>query len=99
MSGYAGTDDDLRLGPLPAQWSVDNFDEKAKAANDVNFAGTMEPHGQFLPSFAGPNPDRGHLNNVGDLAVRAAVADGERTLTGHGRLVVTVQRWNTPPLR
>lgn len=97
--GKPNTEDDIRLGPVPAKWSVDNHDEKAKAANDVQFAGVMEPHGQFLPAFAGPNPARGNLNNVGDLAVLASVADGSRTLAAKGRLVVTVQRWNTPPLR
>ena len=97
--GKPGTADDVRLGAVPATWSVDNYDEKAKAAEDVRFAGVMEPHGQFLPSFAGPNPARKGLNNVGDLRVIARVADGEATLTADSRLVVTVQRWNTPPLR
>jgi quinohemoprotein amine dehydrogenase len=84
---------------VTANWSVDNFDERAKAANDVKFAGVMEPHGQFLPAFAGPNPARGNLNNVGDLSVRATFDDGGRAVAGSGRLVVAVQRWNTPPLR
>lgn len=97
--GQPGTDDDVRLGAVPATWSVDNHDEKAKAADDVRFAGVMEPHGQFLPNFAGPNPARKGLNNVGDLKVTATVVDGGKTLSADGRLVVTVQRWNTPPLR
>jgi quinohemoprotein amine dehydrogenase len=99
VDGKPGTADDLRLGQVPATWRVDNFDEKAKAADDVRFAGVMEPNGQFLPSFAGPNPARKGLNNVGDLRVIASVADGEQQLSSNGRLVVTVQRWNTPPLR
>jgi len=100
--GKPNTEDDVRLGQVPATWRVDNFDEKAKAAEDVRFAGVMEPHGQFLPSFAGPNPARKGLNNVGDLSVIAtvaSVADGGQPLSATGRLVVTVQRWNTPPLR
>ena len=97
--GKPDTEDDIRLGPVDAAWSVDNQDEKAKAANDVGFAGVMEPTGQFLPAPAGPNPLRNNLSNVGDLAVIAAVKDGPRTVTGRGRLVVAVQRWNTPPLR
>jgi len=97
--GKPGTDDDVRLGGVPASWRIDNHDEKAKAAEDVRFAGVMEPHGQFLPNFAGPNPARKGLNNVGNLKVIATVDDGERTLSADGRLVVTVQRWNTPPLR
>lgn len=99
--GKPGTPDDVRLGAVPATWKVDNFDEKAKANDDVQFAGVMEPHGQFLPAFAGPNPARKGLNNVGDLAVTATMtgADGDQPLAANGRLVVTVQRWNTPPLR
>ncbi|MBI2309075.1 MAG: quinohemoprotein amine dehydrogenase subunit alpha [Rhodocyclales bacterium] len=97
--GKPGTDDDTRLGAVPASWTVDNFDDKAKAAEDAKFAGIMAPHGQFIPAFAGPNPARKGLNNVGDLSVVASVRDGERTLDAGGRLMVVVQRWNTPPLR
>lgn len=97
--GKPGTDDDVRLGPVDAAWSVDNYDDKAKAADDVKFAGVMEPNGQFLPAIAGPNPARGGHNNAGDLAVTATVQDGARTLTGNGRVVSAVQRWNLPPLR
>lgn len=97
--GKPGTDDDVRLGSVPAKWSTEPFDERAKHDEDLKFAGHMEPHGQFLPSFAGPNPNRRGLNNVGNLAVVATVQDGERTLDAKGQLMVTVQRWNTPPLR
>jgi quinohemoprotein amine dehydrogenase len=97
--GKPNTDDDIRLGPVSASWRVDNQDDKAKAANDAGFAGVMEPNGQFHPAFAGPNPARNNLSNVGDLAVLATVKDAPRTLAGQGRLVVSVQRWNTPPLR
>jgi quinohemoprotein amine dehydrogenase len=97
--GKPGSEDDVRLGVAPAIWRVDNYDDKAKAADDVRFAGVIEPDGRFVPAFAGPNSARKGLNNVGDLRVIASVVDGTQTLTGDGRLVVTVQRWNTPPLR
>lgn len=97
--GKAGTKDDIRLGPVTAKWSVENFDDTAKAANDVKFAGVMEPNGQFMPAQAGPNPARNNLDNVGNLSVVATLADGQRSLTARGHLVVAVQRWNTPPLR
>ncbi|AYH44879.1 quinohemoprotein amine dehydrogenase subunit alpha [Azoarcus sp. DN11] len=97
--GKAGTDDDVRLGSVPATWSAEPFDERAKHDEDLKFAGHMEPHGQFLPAFAGPNPNRRGLNNVGNLAVVATVADGERALDAKGHLMVTVQRWNPTPLR
>jgi len=97
--GKAGSADDVRLGVVDATWSVDNHDEKAKLADDVSFAGVMEPHGLFVPAGAGPNPLRKGLNNVGDLAVVATVADGGRSNEARARLVVTVQSWNKPPLR
>lgn len=97
--GRPDTDDDVRLGPMDAQWSVDNHDERARADEDARFAGVMEPHGQFIPAPAGPNPARNDLSNTGDLSVVAKVVDGARTVTGTGRLVVAAQRWNTPPLR
>ena len=97
--GKAGTDDDVRLGSVPATWSTEPFDERAKHDDDVRFAGHMEPYGRFVPSFAGPNPARGNLNNVGNLSVVATVADGERALDAKGQLIVTVQRWNPTTLR
>jgi quinohemoprotein amine dehydrogenase len=59
----------------------------------------MEATGRFLPALAGQNPARNNHSNAGDLAVLATVKDGTQTVTGKGRLVVTAQRWNTPPLR
>lgn len=97
--GQAGTVDDVRLGYVPANWSVDNFDDAAKAANDVGFAGVMEPTGLFIPATAGPNPARKGFNNVGNLSVIAKVAEDERSSEAKAHLIVTVQRWNTPPLR
>ncbi len=97
--GKSGTDDDIRLGSVPATWSTVPFDERAKHDDDVRFAGYMEPHGRFVPSFAGPNPVRGGLNNVGNLGVVATVKDGDRSLDAKSQLVVTVQRWNPTTLR
>ncbi|MHB8667118.1 MAG: quinohemoprotein amine dehydrogenase subunit alpha [Burkholderiales bacterium] len=98
--GKPGTDDDIRLGPVSAQWRVENYSERAKAANDAKFAGVMQPDGQFLPAQAGPNPARAnHGNNIGNLSVVATLTDGPRRITSRGHLVVTVQSWNRPPLR
>lgn len=94
-----GTADDIRLGYVSAKWSVDNFDDSAKAANDVGFAGVMEQSGLFIPAVAGPNPARKSFNNVGNLSVVAKVVDESRTSEAKAHLIVTVQRWNTPPLR
>lgn len=97
--GQPGTEDDVRLGRVPAAWRSDNFDERARQDEDLRFAGMLEPDGRFVPSFAGPNPARRGLNNVGNLAITATVADGDRKLEASAQLMVTVQRWNSPPLR
>jgi quinohemoprotein amine dehydrogenase len=93
-------DGDVRIGPVPASYSVDNFDQAAADLKDAAFAGKMEPGGLFMPAGAGPNPKRPfNTNNAGNLKVIAAVKIGERTVTGEGQLLVTVQRWNDPPIR
>lgn len=97
--GKAGTADDVRIGTFDAKWSVAPNDEAAAAMNDVKFAGEIRPNGLFMPAAAGPNPARNYgTNNVGDLAVTATVKDGKSTVTGTGRMVATVQRWNDPPI-
>jgi quinohemoprotein amine dehydrogenase alpha subunit len=89
-----------RIGVFPAQWKVEAFDEQAKEDNDVKFAGTMEADtGIFTPGDAGPNPQRKmSTNNAGNLKVIAAVDDAGKSHTGEGQMIVTVQRWNNPPI-
>ncbi len=98
--GQAGSDDDVRVGVMPASWAVAPFNEIATAMQDVKFSGRIDQRGLFLPAGAGPNPQRKwSTNNVGDLSVNATVTDGEREVSGSGHLIVTVQRWNDPPIR
>lgn len=99
--GKADTDDDLRIGYVPAQWSVKPFDEQAAHDKDVKFAGVMnKDSGTFTPALAGPNEKRVYnTNNAGNLSVVAQVGQGDEVVTAQGRLVVTVQRWNNPPIR
>ncbi|WP_158280115.1 quinohemoprotein amine dehydrogenase subunit alpha [Azospirillum sp. TSH100] len=97
--GKPGTEDDVRVGPMPASWSVEPFNDAAAQMEDVKFAGTMGRNGLFSPTGAGPNPQRQFgTNNIGDLKVVGTVVDGSTTLTGTGRLISTVQRWNDPPI-
>ncbi|MOA21370.1 hypothetical protein D3C78_1418600 [compost metagenome] len=59
----------------------------------------MQADGVFVPGDAGPNPARKmSTNNAGNLKVIAQVDDGGKPLKGEGQLIVTVQRWNNPPL-
>ena len=99
--GEAGTADDLAIGRINAGWSVAPWDEAAERDRDVQFAGTMnKDSGVFTPAAAGPNPQRKYsTNNAGNLKVVATVQDGDRSLTGDAHLLVTVQRWNNPPIR
>jgi len=95
--GQPGTDDDVRVGEVTSNWSVAAFDDIAEQMKDTAFAGTMDAAaGIFTPAAAGPNPDRPFsTNNAGNLKV---LAQGEG-LTGEAQLIVTVQRWNDPPIR
>ena len=95
--GQPGTDDDVRIGALPATWSVAPFDEVAAELKDTEYAGTIDPTlGIFTPASAGPNPERPFsTNNAGNLKVQATSG----AASGEGQLIVTVQRWNDPPIR
>ncbi|MCB2126712.1 MAG: quinohemoprotein amine dehydrogenase subunit alpha [Rhodobacteraceae bacterium] len=98
--GQPETGDDIRIGAVPAEWAVDNFDAAAVAAEDTKFAGQIGPSGVFEPAGAGPNPERVmSTNNAGNLSVIATVKDGDRTLEGRGQLYATVQRFVDTPIR
>ena len=89
-----------RIGVFPAQWKVEPFDDRAREDEDVKFAGIMQADsGVFTPGDAGPNPARKmSTNNAGNLKVIAAVDDAGKARTGEGQLIVTIQRWNNPPI-
>ncbi|MGH8136606.1 MAG: quinohemoprotein amine dehydrogenase subunit alpha [Steroidobacteraceae bacterium] len=90
---------EVRLGTLPATWTVLPYDASATRARDIQFAGHIAPTGRFDPAGAGTNPLRQFSgNNVGNLFVVASVQDGKNNVQGKSHLVVTVQRWNTPPI-
>jgi quinohemoprotein amine dehydrogenase len=94
--GMPGTDDDIRIGVVPAKWSVAGAHDAAVQMEDAKYAGTMGPDGIFMPALAGPNPERPFsTNNAGDLTITAD-ALGK---TGTARLIVTVQRFVDPPIR
>jgi len=99
--GEVGTDDDVRIGYMPASWDALPWDHLAVRDEDLKFAGELDPvNGVFSPSLAGPNPDRKYgTNNAGHLAIQGTVQDGENSVSGKGELIVTVQRFNNPPIR
>ncbi|WP_428036841.1 quinohemoprotein amine dehydrogenase subunit alpha [Amphritea sp.] len=98
--GKPGTEDDMRIGFVPAKWHVEPFDEQAAADRDTHFTGRMdEKTGVFTTAGSGPNPERRmSTNNAGNLKVVAEVKEDAETLSAEGQMIVTVQRWNNPPL-
>lgn len=98
--GKPGTADDVQLGTVPATWSFENLNKAAAEMQDAKYAGRIEQSGLFVPNDAGPNPARKYkTNNAGELKVTAAVKDGNRTVKATVPLIVTVQRFNDPPIR
>lgn len=98
--GKQGTADDVLLGAMPATWSFDNLNKVAAEMKDAKFAGRIDQSGLFMTNDAGPNPQRKYrTNNAGELKVTAAVKDGTRTVKATAPLIVTVQRFNDPPIR
>lgn len=92
--GKPGTEDDVRLGYMPATWSLKPFDETAREDNDLKYAGAIDAHGVFVPGDAGPNPERKmSTNNVGNLNVVGTVDDAGNKVSGEGHLLVTVQHF------
>ena len=91
------TDDDLDLGLLDVQWSMEEY-AAAFGDDDLAYIGTLGQDGLFLPALDGPNPDRlGSRNNIGDVWVVATHSgpDG-KAVRGRAHLLVTVplyMRW------
>lgn len=91
--GTPHTRDDLRLGPVKAHWSVEEYFYSLED-RDVEFVGKIDPNGLFLPSAEGPNPQRPFkTNNVGNVWVVATYRpDGtDQELKAKAFLLVTVQ--------
>lgn len=89
--GKAGTADDLRLGYMPAQWSLEPADEAAAKARDQDFVGRIGADGVFVPGDAGPNPARPKsAGNTGRVKVVAAVGGQAGAVEGRGSLDVAV---------
>lgn len=106
LDGKPNTADDINLGPVKAEWSMEEF-FAVLGDDDVNFVGTLDAKGYFTPALEGPNPKRKFSrNNYGDVwavatykgADAAPQKDG-KPLTAKCYLVVTVpqyMRWDQP---
>jgi quinohemoprotein amine dehydrogenase len=101
--GKPHTADDVELGPVDVNWSVEEF-LSVYGDDDKNFVGTLSPDGLFTPALDGPNPKRKFSrNNYGDVWV-VATAKNEKDqdgspLVGKAYLVVAVPayiQWDQP---
>ena len=90
------TADDVELGPVEVNWSVEEFHEMF-GDDDKEFVGTLSPTGLFTPALDGPNPQRKQMRNNYGTVWAVATAKNEKDqngqpLTGRSYLVVA------PPL-
>jgi quinohemoprotein amine dehydrogenase len=97
------TADDVELGPVDVEWSVEEF-YTSYGDDDKKYVGTLSPTGLFTPASDGPNPARQFSrNNYGDVWVVATARSDKgkdgRPLVGKSYLVVTVptyMQWDQP---
>lgn len=101
--GKPHTADDVDLGPVDADWSVEEF-MAVYGDDDKNFVGHLSETALFTPASDGPNPERKFSrNNYGDVWVVAKARNEKdkegKPLTGRSYLVVTVPtyiKWDQP---
>jgi quinohemoprotein amine dehydrogenase len=101
--GKPHTADDVELGPVDVNWSVEEF-YSVFGDDDREFVGSLSNAGLFTPASDGPNPQRKFSrNNYGDVWVVATAKDEKdkdgRPLIGKSYLVVTVPtyiKWDQP---
>jgi quinohemoprotein amine dehydrogenase len=99
--GKPNTPDDVELGRVDAEWSLEEF-YAVYGDDDKEFVGQMSPTGFFTPAAEGPNPKRKFSrNNYGDVwavATYKGAQDKEgKPLTARSYLVVAIPlyvRWD-----
>jgi len=97
--GKPGTDDDLELGPVTANWSLEEF-YSGPNDDDVKFVGKINDAGLFTPALEGPNPARKKqynnfgTDNYGDVWVDASYQPASGPpMKARSYLVVTVPQY------
>jgi len=97
------TADDVNLGPVDAEFSVEEF-VSTFGDDDKTFVGGLSPTGLFTPAGEGPNPDRKFgRDNHGNVWVVAKYTPkdepGAKPLVGKSYMIVTIPlyiRWDQP---
>lgn len=102
--GKPQTADDVSLGVVDVEWSIDEFPATFDD-DDKDFVGSLTSNGLFTPAVDGPNPKRKKgVNNYGDVWVVATLkstdaAKDAQPLKARSYLVVTVPlyvKWDQP---
>nr|WP_301287252.1 quinohemoprotein amine dehydrogenase subunit alpha [Sphingobium sp. OAS761] len=101
--GKPNTSDDVALGPVDADWSMQEF-MSVYYDDDMKYVGALSPTAFFTPGVEGPNPERRFgRNNYGEVWVVATARKERdkfgRPLSARAYLVVTVpmyQRFDQP---
>jgi len=105
--GRPGTDDDLILGRVDAEWSLEEF-HATYEDDDLRFVGEIDGNGFFTPGSDGPNPERHQeTTNFGDVWVVASYLPpgspaGAAPLRARAHLLVSVpiyMEWDYWPER
>ncbi len=98
--GAAGTEDDIEIGRVPAEWKVVEL-ASSNDDHDVEFVGAIDRNGLFTPGDDGPNPKRFmQENNIGDVWVAASyAAPGGGTLSARGYLLATIPLYVQRPVQ
>jgi quinohemoprotein amine dehydrogenase len=92
--GKPNTPDDVELGRVDAEWSLEEF-YAVYGDDDKQFVGKISPTGFFTPAEEGPNPKRKFSrNNYGDVwavaTYKGAVDKEGKPLTARSYLVVAI---------
>jgi quinohemoprotein amine dehydrogenase len=101
--GKPHTADDVELGPIDVNWTVEEF-YSVFGDDDREFVGSLSPTGFFTPASDGPNPQRKFSrNNYGDVWIVGTAKNEKdkdgKPLAGKSYLVVTVPayvQWDQP---
>lgn len=106
LDGKPNTADDVKLGPVKADWALEEF-FAVLGDDDIDYVGKLDAKGLFTPNVEGPNPKRKFSrNNYGDVWAVASYSGDDaakqkdgKPLTAKCYLIVTVplyMRWDQP---
>lgn len=88
--GKPDTEDDLMIGPVDAEWSMEGANDE-----DLKYMGTLDKNGLYTPREEGVNKERKYTQeNVGTATVTAKTTVDGKVLSAQAHLVSTVPDYN-----